>query len=189
MNTDENNSRLASIELLLTRRSNACLTAPAPNETDLDIILRAGMRIPDHAALMPWQVLVIQNQGLQRLSDVFVSTVELNDIAKVEKTKKMPFRAPMVIVISTQYKDHEKVPKQEQLITAGCCVHAMQMAAFALGYGAMWRTGALAYNEQVKKGLSIGLEEDIVGFLYIGTESKSLSIKPEKNYSAKVSYL
>ena len=93
------------------------------------------------------------------------------------------------IVISTKYKFHEKVPKQEQLITAGCCVHAMQMAAFSLGYGAMWRTGALAYNVQVKKDLSIDLKEDIVGFLYIGTESKKPNKKSEKSYQDKVGYL
>ena len=43
----------------------------------------------------------------------------------------------MIIVISTQYVEHNKVPQQEQLVAAGCCAHAMQMAAYALGYGAM----------------------------------------------------
>lgn len=180
---------LDSLELLLTRQSNALLNEPAPNESDLDLILKAGMRVPDHAALMPWQFLVIASDGLQRLSDIFAKTIDENDEVKLLKTKKMPFRAPMIIVISTKYKFHEKVPKQEQLITAGCCVHAMQMAAFSLGYGAMWRTGALAYNEQVKKDLSIDLKEDIVGFLYIGTESKKPNKKSEKSYQDKVSYL
>jgi len=189
MNSNKNKTLLNSVELLLTRQSNSCLTQPAPNEADIDIILKAGMRVPDHAALMPWQFLVVQNQGLQRLSDLFVNTVEPFDSVKVEKTKKMPFRAPLIIVISTQYKKHDKVPKQEQLITAGCCVHAMQMAAFSLGYGAMWRTGALAYNEQVKKGLAIAVKDDIVGFLYIGTQSKKLNVKSEKNYDDKVNYL
>jgi len=189
MNTDKEKVNLNSIEMLLTRQSNACLTSPAPDKSDIDIILKAGMRAPDHAGLMPWKFLVVQNQGLQQLSDIFASTVDKLNAAKLEKTKKMPFRAPLIIVISTQYKDHEKVPKQEQLITAGCCAHAMQMAAFSLGYGAMWRTGALAYNEQVKMALSIESKEDIVGFLYIGTQSKQLSCKAAKSYEAKVSYL
>ena len=77
MNSKKNKSLLNSVELLLTRQSNACLIQPAPNEADMDIILKAGMRVPDHAALMPWQFIVVQDHGLQRLSELFVTTVEL----------------------------------------------------------------------------------------------------------------
>jgi len=182
-------SMIDSLELLLTRQSNACLTEPAPTKNDLDLILKAGMRVPDHGRLMPWHFLIITGQGLQKLGDIFAQTVDPSDENKREKIKNKPFRAPLIIVISTEYKSHEKVPKQEQLITAGCCAHAMQMAAFSLGYGAMWRTGSLAYNQDVKKGLSIDSQEDIVGFLYLGTPSKALYGKATKLYSDKVSYL
>ncbi len=188
-NSKAKSTVITSIELLLTRQSNACLAQPAPDEHALDLILRAGMRVPDHAGLMPWQFLIVKDEGLQKLSKLFAKTVDRADEAKLAKTKKMPFRAPMIIIISTAYKTHDKVPKQEQLITAGCCVHAMQMAAFSLGYGAMWRTGALAYNEELKQRLSIDLNEDIVGFLYLGTASKELSRKEAKSYKDKVSYL
>ena len=178
-----------SLKLLLTRQSNGSLVGPAPNKNDMDVILKAGMKVPDHAGLMPWQFLIVADNGLQQLSDIFASTVDNTDEVKLAKTIKMPFRAPMIIVISTEYKDHEKVPKQEQLITAGCCAHAMQMAAFSLGYGAMWRTGTLAYHPDVKKALSIDANEDIVGFLYLGTVAKSLNCKDAKSYESKVSYL
>lgn len=178
-----------SFELLLTRQSNASLTEPAPNEVDIDIILKAGMRVPDHAGLMPWQFLIVTGKGLQKLSDIFANTVDPVDEVKLAKTKKMPFRAPMIIIISTKYQTHEKVPKQEQLITAGCCAHAMQMAAFSLGYGAMWRTGTLAYHQEVKSDLAIDAKEDIVGFLYLGTATKELNFKEAKPYQNKVRYL
>ena len=178
-----------SLELLLTRQSNACLTEPAPSKNDLDLILKAGMRVPDHGRLMPWHFLIVTDQGLQKLGDIFAQTVDQSDEIKLTKIRNKPFRAPLIIVISTVYKSHEKVPKQEQLITAGCCAHAMQMAAFSLGYGAMWRTGSLAYHPEVKKGLSINPQEDIVGFLYLGTQSKALYAKATKFYPDKVSYL
>jgi nitroreductase len=100
----------------------------------------------------------------------------------------MPFRAPMIIVVSTEFVDHGKVPKQEQLIAAGCGAHAMQMAAVALGYGAMWRTGELAYNAKVKQGLAIKEHDEIVGFLYIGTHGKEQVLKASKSFDNKVSY-
>jgi len=189
---------MTAIELLLQRQSNPLLTAPAPDAPDIDNILSAGMRVPDHACLKPWQFTVIQNNGLQRLSDLFVKAVnaanktgliEESDLEKkIAKTMKMPFRAPMIIVISTHYQEHDKVPKSEQLIAAGCASHAMQMAAYSLGYGAMWRTGELAYNNIVKAGLDIAEENEIVGFLYIGTASKTLPLKPVRHYKDNVNY-
>ena len=194
-----------AIELLLQRQSTPVLTAPAPSDTDLTTLLSAGMRVPDHAGLKPWHFHVISGQGLQRLSDLYVEATT-HDMAvktgliegtsldehalneKMAKVAKMPFRAPMIIVISTKYVEHNKVPAQEQLVASGCCAHAMQMAAFALGYGAMWRTGDLAYNDTVKQGLGLEEGNDIAGFLYIGTPTKTPHIKPAKSYQDKVTF-
>ena len=177
---------MTNIDFLLQRQSNPLLTEPAPNSSHLDSILAAGIRVPDHACLQPWNFTVVTGEGLVRLSELFVNSSDAG--ANLEKIAKMPFRAPMIIVVSTAFVSHEKVPQQEQLITAGCCAHAMQMAAVALGYGAMWRTGELAYNEAVKKGLGISNDNEITGFLYIGTESKKLPVKPAKSIEGKVSY-
>lgn len=178
---------MTAIELLLQRQSTPFLISPAPSGEALEQILAAGMRVPDHACLQPWYFTVITDNGLQRLSDLFVVSSDKENI-ELEKIAKKPFRAPMIIVISTQYCAHEKVPLQEQLITAGCCAHAMQMAAFCLGYGAVWRTGGFAYNEQIKQGLGIAEQDDLVGFLYIGTPGREQVLKPTKSFDHKVSY-
>ena len=187
-----------AIVLLLKRQSNPALTTPVPNNEDLTTLIAAGMRVPDHGGLKPWHFHVISGQGLQRLSDIYLAAVsdelrnsdleEQTISDKKTKTAKMPFRAPMIIVVSTKYVEHGKVPKQEQLIEAGCCAHAMQMAAFALGYGAMWRTGDLAYNDIVKAGLGLEQGNDIAGFLYIGTPIKEGNEKPTKPYVNNVTY-
>lgn len=178
---------MTGIELLLQRQSNPSVTFPAPDSEALESILSAGMRVPDHACLQPWHFTVIEGEGLQRLSDLYVSSSD-KQTANIEKIAKMPFRAPMIIVVSSQYKQHEKVPFQEQLITAGLCAHAMQMAAFSLGFGAMWRTGDLAYNSKVKKELGVSGQDEIIGFLYLGTPCKEQGIKPSKSLEGKVTY-
>jgi hypothetical protein len=43
------------------------------------------------------------------------------------------------------------------------------IAAHALGYGAMWRTGDVCIDGDVKQALGINAESAIVGFIYIGT--------------------
>jgi nitroreductase len=180
-----------NIDLLLNRRSNSALISPAPAHETLEQILTAGMRVPDHGNIKPWHFTVLQEKGLKRLSDIFSQVGQLNavDEEKLLKMRKMPFRAPMIIIISTRYCQHPKVPKQEQLVAAGCCAHAMQMAAFGLGYGAMWRTGELSYHEVVKTELDIKTDDDIVGFLYIGTENKQLPAKATTPYQDYVTFL
>lgn len=179
-----------ALEFLHTRQSNPHLQGSAPDEEVINNILKAGMRVPDHACLIPWRFTVIKEAGLTKLSKAFKSAVisDGGDDVKIEKAAKMPFRAPLIIVISTKFHQHVKVPKQEQLIAAGCAAHAMQMAATCLGLGAMWRTGEMSYHPLVKERLGIELHEEIVGFLYIGDKAKELPLKVSKAPDDYVSF-
>lgn len=167
------------------------LVTPGPDKAQLDLILSAGMRAPDHGGLTPWHFTLVEGSGLTRMSEILLNaaTARNFDEAKLSKVKNMPFRAPMVIVVSTRYQAHPKVPKQEQMLAAGCCVHAMQLAVFSIGMGGVWRTGEFSYDDQVKQQLGIARGEDIVGFLYLGTKAKSQGEKPAKSYENYVSYL
>lgn len=59
-----------ALELLITRRSASRLVEPAPVGEQLQNILRAGMRAPDHKSLQPWQFFVIEGEGRERFSAV-----------------------------------------------------------------------------------------------------------------------
>jgi nitroreductase len=53
-------------------------------------------------------------------------------------------------------------------LTAGIALQQMSSLAYARGYGAMWRTGDIAYSKEVSRGLGLSEDESIVGFLYLG---------------------
>lgn len=180
-----------STQILTERQSNPFLQAPAPDENALEVILKAATRVPDHACLSPYRFTICQGQGLDKLTDVFVEATKKSgaDEAKVTKAQKMAYRAPMIIVISSNVQEHPKVPRVEQIITAGCAAHAMQMAAFAQGYGAMWRTGDLAHNADVKQALGVAEKDEIIGFLYLGSVAKELPIRPNRESAGFVNYL
>ncbi|SEL14915.1 Nitroreductase [Colwellia chukchiensis] len=179
------------LEFLHSRQSNPHLQGQAPNEESINAILKAGMRAPDHGGLTPWRFTVVKGEGLNKLSKAFKSAAisDGSDEIKIAKAERMPFRAPLIIIVSTKFHQHIKVPKQEQVIAAGCATHAMQMAATSLGLGAMWRTGEMSYHPLVKERLGIELHEEIVGFLYIGEKAKELPLKADKNLAEYVSYL
>jgi len=160
-----------ALELLLERHSVARLVTPAPQGAELDNILRAGLRAPDHGGLRPWRYLLVRGEGLIRLGELFARAARSDgdDGPQLDKALNAPGRAPLVIVAIASPKEHDKVPQIEQLLSTGCGVHAMQMAAQAQGFNGIWRTGKWAYHPLVKQGLGLAPDENIVGYLYLGT--------------------
>ncbi|MCK6262701.1 NAD(P)H nitroreductase [Vibrio sp. ZSDE26] len=180
-----------ALDLLINRRSIAKLSAPAPEGTVLENIIKAGLRAPDHAALTPWHFVIAQGEGLNKLSSILEQAAinSGSDAAVVEKAKKAPFRAPMVITVIAKITEHEKVPAVEQVISAGCAVQAMQMAAVAQGFQGFWRSGKWMFDATVKQSLGVSDEDEIVGFLYLGTPGCTPMKVPERDLSKFVEYL
>ena len=160
------------IEQLLARQSCPKLKAPAPSSEELDLVLQCGMKAPDHGRLKPWRFVVLSGGALVKLGEAFAAAKEtaepLTEDAR-NKLLNMPLRAPMIIVAIADIKEHPKVPPIEQVVAVGCAVQNMQLALASLGYGAMWRTGELAFNDEVKRYFKARPEDEIVGFLYVGT--------------------
>ena len=163
-----------AITLLTTRFSSARLTEPAPAGESLAIIQQAALRVPDHGALRPWRFVMFNGKAaLAKLGDIFAEAAVEEDPTisneMLERARQLPLRAPLVIACIAKCVEHSKVPTQEQIQSAACAVMAMQQAAFALGFGGIWRTGAYTQYEFVKQALGLGEDDEIVGFLYLGT--------------------
>ena len=163
-----------AITLLTTRYSSPRLTEPAPSGEALSLIKQAALRVPDHGGLKPWRFVVFSGRvALSKLGDIFAEAAVEDDpsIANelLERARQLPLRAPMVIACIAKCTEHHKVPVQEQVQSAACAVMAMQQAAFALGFGGIWRTGAYTQYEFVKQTLGLGEDDEIVGYLYLGT--------------------
>ncbi len=63
-----------------------------------------------------------------------------------------------------------KVPVIEQILSAGAAAQNILLAAFTLGFNAVWKTGDAAYDETVKAALGLENKDAIVGIMYVGTE-------------------
>ncbi|MCL1113990.1 MULTISPECIES: NAD(P)H nitroreductase [Shewanella] len=178
-------------QLLLTRQSTPRLVAPAPNDEQLTFLLDAAARVPDHGALTPWEFIIAVDDGLAKLADIFVAAAKAQgaDDAMITKAGNMPYRAPMVITVVAKTQQHDKVPAIEQHIAAGCATMAMQQAAFAIGLGAVWRSGDFAFNADVNNALGLAADDQIVGFLYVGTPAVVAPIKPLKSGQQFARYL
>lgn len=162
-----------ALDAILTRVSQGKLVEPAPDATALDAAFACALRAPDHRVLRPWRYLVLRGDALRQLGEVFVDAsraanpdLDAND---VERLRKMPLRAPLIVVAVTVHKPDPKVPDEELLLSSGAAVQNFMLALHAQGFATMWRTGPLAKAPLVRAALGLTGQESISGFIYAGT--------------------
>lgn len=159
--------------LIYHRVSYPKLTEPAPLPEALNRIYQSALRAPDHMLLRTSRYLVIQGSDRERLGELFCEAACSDDPdlseEKRDKYRAKPLRAPMILIGISSPVDHKKVPAEEQLLSCGVGIGYMLLALNAEGFGGIWRTGFLARHPKVLAGLSVGPNEKLVGFLYLGT--------------------
>lgn len=173
------------LDLLFRRRSIGRLTDPAPDDRELDLILRAAAAAPDHGELRPWRFVVLRGRGKEAfgsvLAEAYLRRVHAAggapEPAKLAKEQTKLNRAPLVIVVCAVHRHDEKIPWADQLGAANAAAQNVLLAATALGYGSMWRTGDPVFDDHVKRAVGLTEHDAIVGFLYIGTPHEG-GVKP-----------
>jgi nitroreductase len=164
-----------ALELLHTRESAVRLQDPAPSESALDAIFKSAARAPDHGRLRPWRFVVIRGDARGRFGELMAASLKARradatpEMLARERDKTL--RAPLIVVVAARVQAGAKIPVIEQVLSAGAAAQNIMLAAHALGYGAMWKTGEPAYDPQVKEALGLQATDAIVGFLYLGTRA------------------
>lgn len=156
-----------ALTALQTRTAAPRLTEPAPNAVELEQILRAGLRAPDHGMLRPWKFLLIEGEGRNKLAQLFVDAMKPDSEERRQKLLTTPMRAPLIIVGIATIKEGKK--PVEQVCSMAAALQNISVACHALGYGSIWLTGGPAYDAGVKQALGLKESDEIVGYLYVGT--------------------
>lgn len=167
---------MPDLNLLNERRSvpSRLLGEPGPSDAQLQALLQAALRVPDHGKLVPWRFLLIRGDARRRLGELLARTTLANhpDAAPsvVEKDRERFNFAPLIITVVAHVDETQsKVPAQEQLLTSGCVAYNLLLGAQQLGFGAQWLTGWAAYDPTIRAALHIADNERVVGFIHIGT--------------------
>lgn len=175
-----------ALEAIARRRSIKRLHEPAPTEEELRIVLHAAMAAPDHRTHRPWRFFLLEGAAKDQFSGVLVEALRQQclragrtpgeEAIRAEKAKLG--RAPIVVVACAVFAEDAKAPRDEQLVAVGCAVQNLMIAATALGFGTMWRTGDSARDPLVKDALGISRDDEIVGFIYLGTDTDPEAQRP-----------
>ena len=168
---------------LLTRNSPRELTTPIPSKDEMHEIYQAALRAPDHAWLRPSRFIEVTGEGLNKLSEIFTefASTELQDVTplQMEKYQSAPFRAPMVIILTTKITEHPKVPKVEQMLSTATAAENILLALHAKNYAGIWRTGKFTFNKKIAEYLDLTSDHEVIGYLYVGTPTGTNKKIPE----------
>jgi len=163
-----------ALELLLGRESALKLRPPGPDQAALDTIFRSAVRAPDHGRLRPWRFVVIPEDRRTRFGEVMADSMHRREPAAstemLQRERDKALRAPVIVVVAAHVQRDHKIPAVEQTAAVAAAAQTIMLAANALGFGAMWKTGAPAYDPQVKQALGLPADDEIMGFVYLGTQ-------------------
>ena len=168
------------IKFLQSRRSITAknMICNEVNEDDLDDILSCGTRVPDHGAINPWELIVINGNAKLRLgNDILAKEYHLNNpeasVDDINFERSRLCRASVVIAVLFKPVSHPKIPFWEMQLSSGAVCSNLLIAAQSLGYAAQWLTEWYAYNNSMIKELGGNPDTDkIAGFIYIGDKDK-----------------
>jgi nitroreductase len=158
------------------------LAEPAPSDTQLRELFAAAAAAPDHGELRPWRFLVLGPEARQTLSQAFVDALLARDSAalpdQVEDARKKAFRGPVLIMAVADLRtDDPDVPAFERVLSLGCAIQNLLLAARARGFGSGLSSGRALHGPQLRQAFGIAEGEHAVCFISLGTPSRSKAVR------------
>ena len=143
----------------------------APSRQEIEELLELAVRAPNHHGTEPWRFYVLTGAGRERLAgaiaDEAIEAGTDEDRAREDANKKVA-RAPVIVVFTCLPADDPKVVEQEEIASVAMAIENFLLGAYAMGLGAMLRTGAAAYHPSIKQHLGLDANERVVGCVYLG---------------------
>ena len=163
------------LDHLLTRNSAPIpeLKEPAPSDAEIETILTAATRVPDHGRLAPWRFILYRGEAREKIGEGLAALAEKREGPLPEARRNQELtrfsRAPLVIGVISSPKENPKIPQWEMFLSGGMAAMNLMLAANALGYGTNMITNWYSETEEGRALLGLAPHERVVGFVHIGT--------------------
>ncbi len=158
---------------------------PGPSDADLAEMFEAATRVPDHGMVQPWRFVVLRGDDRKKMGEVFADALKARkpDAAEesVQAELNRAMRSPVVVAVLARTKENPKVPRVEQVVSAGQAALAIHLAGQAKGFGSVMLTGDNAHDPKVRAFFGLKGDDEIVAFLYMGTPKGPVPGKTRPN--------
>jgi len=148
------------------------LAHPGPDFTEIDLMLQAALRAPDHGGLHPWRVIEFREDQRAALGDVFeqekLRRDPLASALDLRRARDHALLAPVLMAFVSSPRARTKVPVREQWLASGAALGNLLNAAHLLGYGAIVLSGERCFDAVLLAQLGVARDEHLAGFITIG---------------------
>lgn len=168
------------LEFLHRRRSVPArlLAEPGPDTAQLATLLATAIRVPDHGRLIPWRFIRIAGAARAALGERLAAALQREDPdtlpAVLDKERGRFNQAPLVIAVIATVQAGHRIPEVEQRSSAAAVCFQLLLAARAMGFDGQWLTGPAAYHDDIRAALGLAGNEEITGFIHLGTASQQV---------------
>jgi nitroreductase len=172
------NARPAGVELAAAIRSRRSvgrvLSDPLPRDL-VEELLADAVRAPNHHLTEPWRFVVLAGDARRALGAAHAAAVARarpdHPPAGLAKEAARLERAPVVVACIVRPSAHpaaEPAVAREDRDAVAAAVQNLLLSAHARGLGAMWRTGVMVDEDEVRAHLGLGPHDAVVAFVYLG---------------------
>jgi nitroreductase len=165
---------------------------PVPREF-IEKMLDAAVQAPNHYKVRPWRFVVLTGEGLRKLGDVMAASQRDQHPEfppeVFDKTRLLPFRAPVIIAAGVDKPSETKVLEVENICATAAACENLLLAAQALGLASKWRTGEWARDVRVKEFLGFEPDQYIIAFLYVGYPEVIAEYPPRPSFEDRTVWI
>ena len=178
------NSIEEAVQRLIERRTVKVIhmLEPGPDDAQMQKILSAAIRVPDHGKLAPWRFIEFNGDAREAFGEVLGRCYQAQkpeaSQAQIAHEAARFLRAPRVVAVISRVKHEHKIPVWEQTLSAGAACQNLLVAANLVGFVAQWLTEWYAYDKGVDQALGLGQDERVAGFIYIGSAAEKPPERP-----------
>jgi nitroreductase len=165
---------------LITSRRNVSpkrLNEPGPDAAQLERIFAAAAAAPDHGEITPWRFVIVPVPARARLADVFALALIDRDPnatpSQIAAARAKAHRSPLLMLaIARLGAADPDIRAVERLLSLGCAVQNMLLAAHSMGFGCGLTSGQAMASPRMRELFSLAEGETPVCCINIGTVSR-----------------
>ena len=170
------------VAAIMARRSIGRVTEEPIPRSAVEELLAAAVRAPNHNITEPWRFVVLAGDARRELGRAHAAAVgrerpEASPEDLERETARLE-RAPVVVACIVRPTADDPVVAREDRDAVVAAVANIMLAAHVRGLGAMWRTGAMVDEPEVRHALDLGADDAIVAFVYLGRPAAALEPTP-----------
>lgn len=169
----------ADFQTLVAARRNFTLRrlhTPGPDRETLARIVEAAAHAPDHGLLRPWRFVLIPQERRADLGEVFAQALAERDPGcdqdALATARDKATRSPCLLVaVLRDDAAARAIPVAEKLVSLGCALQGMLLAAVAEGFSTGLASGAAMDAPGMRRLLRLESHERAICFIGLGTAS------------------